>query len=187
MDLDEQLTSSPLLQEMERRAVLDPECFDAVMAHGHLTAQVLSPSPDTPEKIVEHLLSSPAPSDAEKKQLIEATQQLLTAIDNQFNDEQVPLALPFTLEEDEELLESPLTDWCAAFMEVHMDQQDAWLGDQEEEMTQLLLPIALLSALFVDEEPFQELYEDEELLYDMVEHLPQLLTDLYLQFKGQAD
>ena len=185
MNFDTQLAHHPLFQTLTRSAQLDEESCDAIMGHGFLTAQVISPCPDTPEDIVQTLVTSPAATEAETEALIQSTRQMLVTLDGQFNDEHSPFTLPSVPDTEASLLESPLADWCTGFMEVHMTQQDAWLEHNEDAVTELLLPIATLSGLFADEPPFNKLSEQQDLLRNMADQLPELLTELYLLIKGQ--
>ena len=55
MDADT-LLDHRLFAELDRIAEKDEEALDAIMAHGFLTAQAISPAPDSPEEIAEQLV-----------------------------------------------------------------------------------------------------------------------------------
>ena len=71
------------------------------------------------------------------------------------------------------MLDSELVDWCAGFLEAHMDQEEAWMEDKnEQEVAELLLPIAALSGIFSEEE-FAAMIDNEDPLQDMADQLPE--------------
>lgn len=94
----------------------------------------------------------------------------------QFN-EQERIWLPFKPHPENE----ELSDWAAAFMIVVM--QDAEFWHQNESMDEALLPVVVFSGLFEDDQ-IKAIEDDEELLFDMAEEIPELLTDIYLLLNG---
>ncbi len=74
-----------------------------------------------------------------------------------------------------------LENWCAGFVDAFMENEDEWLGTNEAEIGELLIPMLTLSGLFEDED-FQKVRESEKLSTQMAEAIPDVLTDLYLLF-----
>ena len=70
------------------------------------------------------------------------------------------------------------------FMEgVHLREED-WFGAEDEELGELILPIALASGMFEDES-LEKLYQDPELVKELCQQIPESLSDLYLYFHAQ--
>jgi uncharacterized protein len=74
-----------------------------------------------------------------------------------------------------------LENWCAGFVDVFLEHEDAWLEVNEKETADLLVPMLTLSGLFEDED-FQKVRNDEKLASQMSDAIPDSLTDLYLLF-----
>lgn len=74
-----------------------------------------------------------------------------------------------------------LENWCAGFVDTFLEHEDEWLGDNEDEAADLLVPMLTLSGLF-DDEDFRKVRENEKLSRQMAEAIPDSLTDLYLLF-----
>lgn len=182
----ELLLDGRLFQALDKMADKDEESLDAIMGHGYLMAQAISPAPDSPERICEVMFPEPEATGLTKEELAQDISGVLSFIDNQLNDDNTELAIPVSVEEDEELLESELADWCAGFLEAHIAQEDAWLDHNEQAVAELLLPVAALSGLFADEPDFQEISNNEDLLEDMAAQLPEVMVELYLLMRSEA-
>ncbi|CAM3665719.1 YecA family protein [Parendozoicomonas haliclonae] len=184
----ELLLDGPLFQALDRMADTDDESFDAIMGHGYLTAQVISPRPDSPEEICRTMFPNPEATGLSEEELVLQIQGVLSFIDSQFNnDDEDSFEIPVFLEDSEEdLLDSPLADWCAGFLEAHMSQEEAWLAANEQAVAELLLPIAVLSGVFADEEEFEEMSDNPELLEDMAIQLPEVMVELYLLMRTEG-
>ncbi|MFE8071537.1 YecA family protein [Marinobacteraceae bacterium S3BR75-40.1] len=74
-----------------------------------------------------------------------------------------------------------LENWCAGFMDAFLLCEEEWMTRDEEAVANLLVPIMALSNLF-DDEDFRKVVEDDELCAEMVDQIPENLTDLYLLF-----
>jgi len=74
-----------------------------------------------------------------------------------------------------------LENWCAGFVDIFLEHEDAWLEVNEKETADLLVPMLTLSGLFEDED-FQKVRNDEKLASQMSDAIPDSLTDLYLLF-----
>lgn len=57
-------------------------------------------------------------------------------------------------------------------------REAAWFENAEEEVSELLLPIMVVSGLFDDQPEFSDIAADAKLVDDMVEQIPELLTAL---------
>ena len=76
--------------------------------------------------------------------------------------------------------EIDLRGWCIGFMEGVFLREAAWFENAEEEVSELLLPIMVVSGLFDDQPEFSDIATDAKLVDDMVEQIPELLTALFL-------
>jgi uncharacterized protein len=59
-------------------------------------------------------------------------------------------------------------------------REAAWFEDAEDEVSELLLPIMAVSGLFDDQPEFSDIARDRNMVDDMVEQIPELLTALFL-------
>jgi uncharacterized protein len=59
-------------------------------------------------------------------------------------------------------------------------REAAWFEDAEDEVSELLLPIMAVSGLFDDQPEFSDIAQDRNMVDDMVEQIPELLTALFL-------
>ncbi|MNN78454.1 hypothetical protein D3C81_1950130 [compost metagenome] len=55
-----------------------------------------------------------------------------------------------------------------------------WFEDAEDEVSELLLPIMVGSGLFDEQPEFDEIARDRDLVDDMIDQIPELLTALFL-------
>ncbi len=180
------ILDSLLFQTLDRMADNDDESFDAIMGHGYLTAQVISPRPNSPEQICAIMFPQPEQTGLSTEELTLQIQGVLALLDSQFQDDENGFDIPVAIDEDEDLLDSELADWCAGFLEAHMSQEEEWLAHNEQEVAELLLPIAALSGIFADEEDFEAMSGNPELLEDMADQLPEVLVELYLLMRTDA-
>ncbi|MDR5897488.1 YecA family protein [Halomonas vilamensis] len=179
---DEQLDRLDDFLDSER---VDDDALDLISAHGFMVALAVAPSelPAT-EWLAELFQGEPRyASDIERNEII----SLLVALrDNAMAVlEQGGLPeLPFELTLDGlPAEETPISDWCAGFMEGVFCDEDAWFADDEEAAATLLLPFMLLSGLFDDEPDMAELTSDSPRQEALVVQLPELLLDLYLHYR----
>ena len=104
---------------------------------------------------------------------------MLTRIERQLaSDEE--FTLPCELVVGDETDESKLRGWCIGFMEGVFLREDVWFEDDEDEVSELLLPIMVISGLFDEQPDFAEIGSDIELLESMAEQIPEILTTLFL-------
>ena len=84
-------------------------------------------------------------------------------------------------DEDESLL-----SWAQGFMEGVFLRESNWFDQQEEVVAEMLLPIMLASELF-EEAELNEMRKNKKLCQQLVEEIPDLITDLYLLFRVPED
>ena len=152
------------------------DSLDYAYAHGYLTAVVISPAPPENTIIFQDLLDNHSLSSDKQCLFSQSVAQEVKAIDRQLNSEDE--SIDITPDNRE-----ALAIWCTGFLELHFQQADTWLKNQEQEVSELILPLMLLSGLFDDEPEFKKMANDEQLLEDMQEQLPEVLTELYLIFR----
>ena len=181
----------PLFEALDAQAEHSEDCFDAIVAHGYLAATVTGPCRPPSAELHDILFyggPGDTPPDPQRVLEIDAA---LCAIEQAVNDDPPAASVvPVTLDtEGGTLLESDLALWCSGFMAAHIEQQEpAWkkFSDQQQAiMAELILPVATLSGLFEKEEVFHDMSENEGLLEDMAEQLPDVLVELYLLSHGE--
>lgn len=168
------------------RAFLDSdelfeEALDYVAAHGYLTALAICPDavPED-EWIAELFAEPPVYKDAAQQQDIEtALRRLKECIERQLASDE-DFVLPCELDVGDEPDASELRGWCIGFMEGVFLREDVWFEADEEEVSELLLPIMVVSGLFEEQPDFAEIAQDLDLLDSMAEQIPGLLTTLFL-------
>jgi uncharacterized protein len=157
------------------------EALDYPSLHGLLTAVAICPIeiPDT-EWLESLFDGQPNYANAEQQARIEALlKRELSGISEELDHEDPP-ELPCDLSLDEDSL---LTVWCQGFMEGVFMREEAWFGELEEQVAELLLPTMIASELFEDDPELQKIRKDERLIQGFCEEIPDLLTDLYLLFR----
>ena len=160
---------------------LHEEALDYVAAHGYLTALCICPEQVPEREWIDALFAEPPHyrSDIEREE-VEITLQLLKAhIARQLASDDEP-EIPCDLDLGDEPDESDLRGWCIGFMEGVFLREAAWFENAEEEVSELLLPIMVVSGLFDDQPEFSDIATDAKLVDDMVEQIPELLTALFL-------
>ena len=101
------------------------------------------------------------------------------------SDEDLELPCELTLGDEPDY--SDLRSWCIGFMEGVFLREEAWFSNDEELVSELLLPVMVASGLFADQPEFAEIHEDEDMVEDMAEHIPQVLTQLFLLFNAPEE
>ena len=66
-------------------------------------------------------------------------------------------------------------------------REEDWFSAEEEIVSELLLPIMVGSGLFEDQPEFAEIAKDQDMVEDMMEHIPEVLTQLFLLFHAPED
>jgi uncharacterized protein len=167
---------------------LHEEALDYVAAHGYLTALSICSSPVEEREWIEALFAEEPNyrSADEKADIEEALRQLKAHIARQLASDE-DMELPCDLDLGEVPDESDIRGWCIGFMEGVFLREQAWFEDAEEEISELLLPVMVGSGLFDEQDEFAEIARDRELVDDMVEQIPELLTAMYLIFQAPEE
>ncbi len=160
---------------------LHDEALDYVATHGYLTALSICPDQASEREWIDALFSESPHyrSDAEREE-IEATLIQLKAHITRLLAADDDLELPCELDLGEVPDDSDIRGWCIGFMEGVFLREAAWFEDAEDEVSELLLPIMVGSGLFDEQPEFVDIARDRNLMDDMVEQIPELLTALFL-------
>ncbi|HEY6612653.1 MAG TPA: YecA family protein [Pseudomonas sp.] len=160
---------------------LHEEALDYVAAHGYLTALSICPEQVPEREWIDALFAEPPHyrSDAEKAEIEETLIQLKTHIGRQLASDE-DMELPCDLDLGAEPDESDLRGWCIGFMEGVFLREGVWFEDAEDEVSELLLPIMVGSGLFDEQPEFDDIARDRDLVDDMIDQIPELLTALFL-------
>lgn len=174
-----------LLESFLFSDAVSEEALDYPSLHGLLTAVAICPQQIPDAEWLESLFDGqPQYANAERQAQIEGLlQREYLGICEELDHEEPP-ELPCDLSLDEDSL---LTVWCQGFMEGVFMREEAWFGEQEEEVAELLLPIMIASELFEDDPELQKMRKDQSLIQGLCEEIPDLLTDLYLLFRVPAE
>ena len=160
---------------------LHEEALDYVAAHGYLTALSICPEQVPEREWIDALFAEPPHyrSDAEKAEIEETLIQLKTHIGRQLASDE-DMELPCDLDLGAEPDESDLRGWCIGFMEGVFLREGVWFEDAEDEVSELLLPLMVGSGLFDEQPEFDDIARDRDLVDDMIDQIPELLTALFL-------
>lgn len=180
-------------QQARLRAFLDAddlyeEALDYVATHGYLTALSICPELVPEEEWIPELFGQePDYKDAaEQADITDALQQLKAQIARQLaSDEE--FEFPCVLDLGDEPADSDLRAWCIGFMEGVFLREDIWFEDDEEEVSELLLPVMVGSGLFDEQPDFAEIARDEELVASMLVQIPEILTTLFLLLQAPEE
>jgi len=157
------------------------EALDYVAAHGYLTALAICPETVLEDEWMAELFAEPPvyKDQAQQDDIESSLRQLKSHIERQLaSDEE--FVLPCDLDVGDEPEESELRGWCIGFMEGVFLREDIWFEEDEDEVSELLLPIMVVSGLFDEQPDFAEIAEDLDLLDSMAAQIPELLTTLFL-------
>lgn len=160
---------------------LHEEALDYVAAHGYLTALSICPEQVPEREWIDALFAEPPHyrSDAEKAEIEETLIQLKTHIGRQLASDE-DMELPCDLDLGDAPDDSDLRGWCIGFMEGVFLREGVWFEDAEDEVSELLLPIMVGSGLFDEQPEFDDIARDRDLVDDMIDQIPELLTALFL-------
>ena len=180
-------------QQARLRAFLDAddlyeEALDYVATHGYLTALSICPELVTEgEWLAELFGQEPEYKDAsEQEDITEALRQLKAQIARQLaSDEE--FEFPCELDLGDEPDDSDMRAWCIGFMEGVFLREDIWFEADEEEVSELLLPMMVGSGLFEEQPDFAEIADDDELVASMLVQIPEVLTALFLLLRAPEE
>lgn len=180
-------------QQARLRAFLDAddlyeEALDYVASHGFLTALSICPDPVGAEEWIAELFGEePDYKDAaERDDIQQALLQLKAQIERQLaSDEE--FEFPCELDLGDEPADSDLRAWCIGFMEGVFLREDIWFEDDEEEVSELLLPVMVGSGLFDEQPDFAEIASDDDLVDSMLVQIPDILSTLFLLMQAPEE
>ncbi len=157
------------------------EMMTYVQAHGYLTALCISPEviPDQEWLTILFGENPQFESDEQRQEIENALIGLKAQISRELSSEE-ELTIPCELDPGESLEDSEINGWCMGFMEGVFLNEEVWFSKGEDEVSELLLPIMVGSTLFEEQPEFAEISQDTDLIADMLERIPELLTALYL-------
>ncbi|MFC2974526.1 UPF0149 family protein [Azotobacter bryophylli] len=167
---------------------LHDEALDYVAAHGYLTALSICPEQVPEREWIDALFAEPPHyrSDAEREEIEGTLIQLKAHIARQLASDDDP-ELPCELDLGDDPDDSDLRGWCIGFMEGVFLREDIWFENAEDEVSELLLPIMVGSGLFDEQPEFSDIARDQDLMNEMIEQIPELLTALFLLFNAPEE
>ncbi|PKM30293.1 MAG: YecA family protein [Gammaproteobacteria bacterium HGW-Gammaproteobacteria-11] len=167
---------------------LHDEALDYLAGHGYLTALSISPV-EVPEAewIAELFAEEPNYQDEAQKADIESALLALKAqiARDLASDEDLEAPCDLTLGDEPDY--SDLRSWCVGFLEGVFLREEDWFAEDEETVSELLLPIMVGSGLFDDQPEFADIAKDQDMVEDMMQHIPEILTQLFLLFHAPED
>lgn len=154
--------------------------LDPVAAHGFLCATIVGkPLPNWLSLFFEG--NEQAVPDPIKTALQTWRHHLLDTLKNEET-----LELPFFDDDEVDLSdEGDVVAWCIGFVDaMYANEQSTWFDDvdDEEDVADLTLPMIVLSGLADEDEELCQMRCDEDLLIDLVNALPNNLSELFLLF-----
>lgn len=182
----QQLDKFNALSNMLESEQFGEECLDFIELHGYLTAAIISPEPTPSENLMPEILGQ-SPSELSQgisEILLEGVLELRKQLSQELLAAN-PLQLPcdITIGENDDS-PSDLERWCMAFCEKHLLNEEAWFAVDESAVAELMLPIIAASGLF-DEEEITSIRANESLFISMLEHIPEVVVDLYGLFHNE--
>ncbi|SDR68860.1 uncharacterized protein SAMN05216271_0037 [Halopseudomonas sabulinigri] len=167
---------------------LHDEALDYMAACGYLAALSVSPQEVPSEEwLAELFAETPNYTDEQQQaEIVGTLQELKSRIARELASDE-DLELPCELSLGDEPDYSDLRSWCIGFMEGVFLREEAWFENDEELVSELLLPVMVGSGLFADQPEFAEIDEDEDMVEDMMEHIPGVLTQLFLLFHAPEE
>ena len=167
---------------------LHDEALDYMAACGYLTALSVSPE-DVAEAewLAELFAETPNYADDQQKtDIVSTLRELKIRLARELaSDEDMELPCELSLGDEPDY--SDLRSWCIGFMEGVFLREEAWFNNDEELVSELLLPVMVGSGLFADQPEFIEIEEDQDMVEDMMEHIPGVLTQLFLLFHAPEE
>ncbi|WP_252179257.1 YecA family protein [Endozoicomonas sp. 4G] len=173
-------TLEPLLNKYA-----DEEGLTFHAIHGFYTAMAIVTFELKTDERNEILFGAPVTLTREDLASLEQTlDHLLLAIDRQFNKEE---GFELSCEEFTDPYDEDLMDWCCGFLQAHIMAEEQWYQENEQEVSELMLPIMLGCGLLDDEPEFEAILQDEQLAEDMCSQIPEVLMELYLLFNSPEE
>lgn len=160
---------------------LHEESLDYMATHGYLTALSICPEQVPKQEWLEALFMEEPQYDSpsQKEDTESALIQLKAYIARQLeSDEDLTLPCSLSLEDNPDTAD--IRSWCIGFMEGVFLREETWFENDEEEVSELLLPIMVGSGLFDDQPELADVATDSDLIEQMLHQIPELLTALFL-------
>ncbi|MAB22920.1 MAG: YecA family protein [Pseudomonadales bacterium] len=167
---------------------LHDEALDYMVACGYLTALSVSPEDVAEDEWLAELFAETPnyADDQQKTDIVSTLRELKIRLARELaSDEDMELPCELSLGDEPDY--SDLRSWCIGFMEGVFLREEAWFNNDEELVSELLLPVMVGSGLFADQPEFIEIEEDQDMVEDMMEHIPGVLTQLFLLFHAPEE
>lgn len=160
------------------------DVMDYCSAHGFLTGIVIGPVAVDDATALDYMTSglTAETTAAAKTETLTSIQALRVEIDRQINSDEDDLDIPAEVSADHSLMDSPLADWCAGFVEAYLEHEESWVATHKQAVTELLLPVIIISGLLNDEPEFSDIIADPDFVENMYKQLPDSLLEMYLLF-----
>lgn len=180
------MPSAQALQQLQMFLVSDAvseDCFDYVQTHGFLTG--LAVGPNLPAEAVwmpEIFAVTPQYDDIEQQKSIESIlRALLDGIQRElYAGAPIRLPCPLTLGDDHDA--APLRGWALGFMDAVSIDEENWFAPDEDEVGELILPIAIAAGIF-DDDHLNQIYDDPHRLRNVLMQIPESISELYLLYR----
>jgi len=195
------LLSSSELDTLETLLDELPEELDLTLAtlHGLVTGVAVLPITPTAEVWKTLLFHDTQPLQGDEaetfQELIEQWHQRVDRILQSGESFELPVelsleALTSDLEDDdldEDAMPSPTEEWCIGFVEAVVSGEafDESLAERGDEITELTVPAAFVAGA-LDGTEWDEIYEKDDILVDLLAALPDMVTELYLTLRVQV-
>jgi uncharacterized protein len=98
-------------------------------------------------------------------------------------------SIEFPFDEIDQLdVESNLGDWCIGFVDaIFVNEQTDWFDIDEEAVGMLTMPMMVFSGIEDDDPDLQAMRQNEDILEQMADEIPNNLTQLFLLFHAPAN
>lgn len=156
------------------------EALDFIGVHGFLTAIVICPEKVDSNEWLQALFYG-RPNYLDKKEETTITQlliQLVKEIEINLSSGEL-LTLPCATDTGEN---PSLQSWCLGFIEALYLREAVWFKSNEEVIAELTLPVMTLSGVI--EHEFSEISDNNNMMIEFSQQLPETLTDLYLLYRS---
>jgi len=168
--------------------VVSEESLDLIGIHGFLCALIISPNSTNESEWLDILFDGQPnwESQQQKSDITDILRNWHASIRCDMENDrelEMPCDLTLVVEEADEVAD--IETWAQAFMEGVFLNEEAWYqgsSAQEQKVTELMLPIMVVSDLF-DAKEFQEIRRNPDVCEEMANEIPDILIDLYLIFQ----
>src|SRR5690554_7548548 len=165
---------------------LHDEALDYLAGHGYLTALSIAPVEVPEQEWMFEVFAGEARyvDRAQKADIESALRELKAQIARTLaSDEDLEPPCELTLGDEPDL--SDLRSWCVGFLEGVFLREEDWFRQDEETVSELLLPIMVGSGLFEDQPEFAEIAQRSEEHTSELQSRPHLVCRLLLEEKKQ--